>query len=89
MTYILHRVKVETGAGQKMTSERNFKNSTNTFPLKSHINNLCTTNVLTKNLKLPGIKGLDLMRFIIYGSSSTFFRLVCIILASEGQKSKC
>jgi hypothetical protein len=65
MSYILHRVKAEPGARQKLTSERSFKNPTNTFPFKSHINHFCITNFLTRNLKLPDMKGLDLVRFII------------------------
>jgi hypothetical protein len=87
MTYIIRRVKVETGARQKLTSEQNFKNPTNTLPLKSHINNFCTTNFLTKNLNFPGIKGLDLMRFIILRLIEHIFQ-ACLHYLSQWQSRK-
>jgi hypothetical protein len=87
MTYIIHRVKVETGAGQKLTSERSFKNPTNPLPLRSYINNFCTTNFLTKNLKLPGVKGLDLMRFIILRLIEHIFQ-ACLYYRSQWQSKK-
>jgi hypothetical protein len=84
MTYSIQRVKVETGARQKPTSERSLKN---TLSFKSH-SHFYTTNFLTKNLNCQVLRDLIWCDLLFYGSSSTFFRFVCIIfLASDSQRS--
>ena len=93
MTYILHRVTDGIGALRKIISERSFKNPTSTFAFKSHINNFCRSSVCSLPISSQRILNCQaLMAWIwrdllFYGSWITFFRHVCIILASDCQRS--